>query len=179
MIRRYNYTGRKRINRSDVQVFVEDSPLRFEIAAFLSEYKLPSEAKVFVEAYRQTNWMRFDCGKVGEFHSGLTWPLTEFDTREGILFRLRVSESESLQGRLLAEADQIFPNVRGGHDEEKRSPLLPVKPEDLGDEVYRIDYGDSEPILKINNRFGDWRVLALHDAFLSLVLPQLLRRSPF
>jgi hypothetical protein len=26
---------------------------------------LPTDAKVFVEAYRQTNWMRFDFGTIG------------------------------------------------------------------------------------------------------------------
>lgn len=175
MIRRYNFTGRKKINLADAQVFIDENPLRFQAALQLADYGLPADARVFVEAYRQTNWMRFEFGSVGSLEALGDCRLIEFDTREGILFRVRVTSSSEPEGSLLAEADQISPNRRGETGEEARDPLLPIKPEDLGDEIFRVDYGDGPPILKVNNRFGDWRALVRHPAFVCFALPQALR----
>jgi hypothetical protein len=175
VIRRYNYTGRKKINRSDAQVFINDDPLRFQAAIQLADYGLPAAARVFVEAYRQTNWMRFEFGSVGAIEAPGDCRLTEFDTREGMLFRVKVTASADPEGRLLAEADQISPNHRAETGEESRDPLLPIKPEDLGDEVFRVDYADGPPILKVNNRFGDWRALVRHPSFVCFALPQAFR----
>ncbi len=173
MIRRYNYTGRKKLNRADAQVLIDNGPLRFQAALKLGEYGLPADAKVFVEAYRQTNWMRFDFGTVAATKTPNDRQLTEFDTQEGILFRVKVTAATTPEGRLLAEADQISPIHQAG--EEARDPLLAIKPEDLGEEVFRVDYEDGPPILKVNNRFGDWRALVRHPAFACFALPQVLR----
>lgn len=174
MIRRYNYTGRKAINRSDTSVRIEDSPLRFHAGLSLASYGLPQEAKVFVEAYRQTNWMRFDFGTVGALKVPGELLLTEFDTREGILFRVRVTATSDPEGRLLAEADQISPVHKKADGEEAREPLLPIKPADLGEEVCRVDFS-GRPLLLINNQFGDWRALAHSPLFVCMALPQSLR----
>lgn len=173
MIRRYNYTGRKKINRTDAQVFIDEDPLRFQAALKLGDYGLPESARVFVEAYRQTNWMRFDFGTVAAIKAPSDRQLTEFDTHEGILFRVKVTAAAAPEGRLLAEADQVSPIHQAG--EEPRDPLLPIKPEDLGEEVFRVDYADGPPILKVNKRFGDWRALVRHPAFVCFALPQVLR----
>lgn len=142
--------------------------------AWLGEYGLPTDAKVFVEAYRQTNWMRFDFGTIGTVQPPGNLELPDFDTREGVLFRVRVTATANPEGRLLAEADQISPVLGKDTGEEAREPLLPIKPEDLGEEVFRVDFGD-RPILLINNQFGDWRALAKSPAFVCMALPQALR----
>jgi hypothetical protein len=174
VIRRYNYTGRKAINRSDANMRIEDGPLRFHAALALDNYGLLPDAKVFVEAYRQTNWMRFDFGTVGAVKAPGDLRLSEFDTREGILFRVRVTATANPEGRLLAEADQISPVHIKETGEETREPLLPIKPADLGEEVFRVDFSD-RPILLINNQFGDWRALARSPFFVCMALPQTLR----
>lgn len=174
MIRRYNYTGRKTINRSDANVGIEENPLRFHAGLSLKNYGLPADAKVFVEAYRQTNWMRFDFGTVGTVAIPGDLRLTDFDTREGILFRVRVTATTNPEGRLLAEADQISPIHVNEDGEKSREPLLPIKPADLGEEVFRVDFAD-RPILLINNQFGDWRALARSPYFVCMALPQALR----
>lgn len=174
MIRRYNYTGRKAIDRADATMRIEDGPLRFHAALALGHYSLPADAKVFVEAYRQTNWMRFDFGTVGAMKPPGDLRLSEFDTREGILFRVRVTATVSPEGRLLAEADQISPVHIKKTGEESREPLLPIKPVDLGEEVFRVDFSD-RPILLINNQFGDWRALARSPFFVCMAMPQALR----
>ena len=175
MIRRYNYTGRKALSRADAQVFVEEQPLQFEAVLRLGDYELPDDAKVFVEAYRQTSWMRFDFGIVAAIEAPADCRLTEFETRDGVLFRVKVTAASAPTGRLLAEADQLSPLRQKESDEQPREPLLPIKPEDLGEETFRVDYAGERPILKINKRAGDWRTLARHPAFVCLVLPEVLR----
>ncbi|WP_234800695.1 hypothetical protein [Luteitalea pratensis] len=100
--------------------------------------------------------------------------LTEFDAREGILFRVRVTATSDPEGRLLAEADQISPIHRKANGEVTREPLLPIKPADLGEEVFRVDFSN-RPLLLINNQFGDWRALAHSPFFVCMALPQALR----
>ena len=171
MIRRYNYTGRKAIKRSHANVLIEDDPLRFQAALTLGDYDLPADAKIFVEAYRRTNWMRFEFGTVGNVQAPGNLRLSEFDTHEGLLFRVRVTATANPKGRLLAEADQISPVHSKESDEETRESLLPIQPEDLGERVFRIDFTD-RPILLINNQFGDWRALARSPAFVCIAFPQ-------
>src|SRR5437016_2570906 len=105
-ISRLNYTGRKRLNRKDVQILLLEpsgGPLSFEAKLKLAEYKFPADALVFVEAYRQTQWMRFTFGKVGAVVPPVDRRLTEFDSPDGILFRVRVTSSSDREGVMLAE----------------------------------------------------------------------------
>jgi len=81
---------------------------------------------VFVEAYRQTSWMRFDFRTVGAVTAPKDCSLTEFDSPEDILFRVKVTQANDTHV-LLAEADRI-PLTRPEPSDDKRIPLLPVKP---------------------------------------------------
>jgi hypothetical protein len=174
VIRRYNYTNRQEIKRADVRVEIFENPLRFDAAVSLSEYRLPKDAKVFIEAYRQTTWMRFDFGPVAAVQPSADRHLTDFETSEGLLFRVKVTASNGSAGRLLAVADQL-PFVIGSDGEGKRQPLLPVKPQDLGAEIWRVDYSGARPILLVNRQLGDWRNLARSPMFVCLVYPQAMR----
>lgn len=177
MIRRLNYTKRKSINHQDVAIAlnVQDSgSITFDTDLHLSKYELPPGATVFVEAYRQTSWMRFNYGTIGAISSPTERTLTAFDSPEGILFRVRVTSTDSPKGILLAEADQIgFRSAKG--ETENRMPLLPVKPEDIGNQVYRIDFASVRPILLINAAVADWKAVARSREFFALVYPTVLR----
>src|SRR5947209_9299911 len=169
-ISRLNYTGRKRIGRKNVRITVHESaggPPSFDADLHLRDYQLPADALVFVEAYRQTLWMRFPYGKVGALAPPADRTLTEFDTADGILFRVRVSAAGDRHGVMLAEADKI-PRHRAEDDEDTRSPLLPVGSKDLGQEVYRIDYSAAGPMLYIS-RTLDKQAVATSPAFRCLV----------
>jgi hypothetical protein len=92
MIRRLNFTGRKRVSKAHVTVNLhEDGASRFRVAVGLdlSEYQLPVESRVFVEAYRQTRWQRFDFGLGARFADGAK-PLLGIRSAQGVRFRLRV-----------------------------------------------------------------------------------------
>src|SRR5687767_8442029 len=96
MIRRFNYTGRKRINRSDVKFTLQpadDVHFMFDATLNLAKHELPPEAVVWVEAYRQTRLMRFDFGTIARPQQPANRKLTEFDTSDAILFRVKVTST--------------------------------------------------------------------------------------
>ncbi len=176
-IRRFNYTGRLRIRREHVRITIHESggePARFDATLNLDPYRLPKDAPVFVEAYRQTTWMRFEFGTVAHIRPKDRPVLTDFDTPDGVLFRVKVTSPNEPHGKLLARADRI--QARQPHEEEQpRVPLLPVKPDpDLGDEVFRVDFSD-RPILLVNAGLANSTTAARSPVFVSLVYPAVLR----
>jgi hypothetical protein len=176
MIRRLNYTGKLRIRRNDVRVSLKetDGVISFDAdLSGLAEYELPSDASVFVEAYRQTAWMRFPFGRVDAINPPADRTLSEFDTPEGILFRVKVTPNGEIH-KLIAEADRI-PLVKTEQDDANKTPLLPVKPQKLGDEVFRVDFSGTKPLLLINSELGDWRSIAKSPAFAAFAYPAILR----
>ena len=170
-IRRINFTGRRRLRMEDVDIEIDDgeTPPRFRIIKLeLDSYGLRSDALVRVEAYRQTSYMRFACGTVEalQISDGLT--LEEFDSPEGIRFRVKVtSASPPTSGQLLAELSGIY-------DRRRESILAVVPHSDVGQEVFRLDFAD-EPILLINEKLDRWREVVTEPTFVSLVYPAAFR----
>jgi hypothetical protein len=176
MIRRLNYTGRIKIHRTDVSLAtrVENGILYFDADLRLHDYELPAEALVFVEAYRQTTWMRFPFGTVANLQPPppVKRRLAEFDSADEIRFRVKVTQARD-EHILLAAADRI-PLAKLEEDSDRES-LLPVFPMELGDELWRVDL-DDEPRLLVNKSAApDWRQLAQSSIFLALVYPAVLR----
>jgi len=176
-VRTLNYTGRKRIRREDARITMgmENGENVFAAKLSLADYDLPTDAHIFVEAYRQTQYMRFDYGQAGAMRIPDDRLLRDFDSAEGILYRVKVVTSADPHGLLLAEADQIRPRKHIEED-ENRVPLLPVVPDDsMGDEIWRLEFDDQQTLLRVNSTLGDWRAMARHPAFVSLVYPAVLR----
>jgi hypothetical protein len=176
MIRRFNYTDRIRIGRKDVRITVREEDGKFAFDADLSalgDYELPSDSFVFVEAYRQASWMRFNFGQVGAITPDKNRDLSQFESPEGLLFRVKITPNGDVH-TLLAEADEI-PLVRLERDQGERTPLLPVKPEKLGDEIYRLDFTGDRPLLLINSDAGNYTNIGRSPAFMSLVIPGVFR----
>lgn len=176
-IRRFNYTGLKKIDRKHARIILENNPdgtAMFRAELILADYKFPDNAHVFVEAYRQTTWMRFAWGTISSLVRPVDTILTDFDSPVGVKFRVRVTANGEHHGMMLGEADRICP-VGEFEDDDERSPLLPVRTsEDLGDEVYKVDM-DQSPTLLINRKVGDWRALAVSPVFQVLTAPAILR----
>lgn len=178
MQRRFNYTERVRILQADVSIFLKEQGgvLSFDAELDLEEYGLESGSLVFVEAYRQTAWMRFPWGTVGALEPPDDRMLTEFDTPEKILFRVKVTSNGNdgeEHGLLLAEADRI--PLKGPEDGEvNQDPLLPVVPVDLEDRIWEVDF-TGRPRLLINRNLGNYREIGSHPSFVSLVYPAVVR----
>lgn len=176
MLRRLNFTNRIRIRRADVRINLTapDSGLHFiaNLSA-LPTYDLPRESLVFVEAYRQTNWMRFSFGRIGALESASPRHLSQFDSPEGIRFRVKVTPDGD-DKKLLAEADGI-PLFLPEQDAVGKDPLLPVKPADLDGEIYCLDFSGAEPLLLVSRRAGPYSDIGRSPAFMALVYPSVLR----
>lgn len=181
MIRKFNYTGRVKLKRTDVPMQILGSgPVKKFAARFnLGEYHLPGEAKVFVEAYETVNYMRFPFGTVNQITSPPNEELllTEFPGSDAVRFRVKIVDATAKHGRLLASIDGILPASPEENDQSK-SPLLPVRSKDLGQQVWVIEYPESTedlPVLCIHKEAGDARTIAQQTFFKSLVLLGILR----
>ena len=172
--RRIHFTGRKRLTSQDVKISLHNEavPLAFQIAHLsLQRHGLPGDALVRVEAYRQSTYMSFELGTVADLRLLGRLALTEFNTPDAIRFRVKVtSVAEASDGQLLAVGDRIRPEWADGGQES----LLPVRPSNLGQEVFRLNLED-EPELLINDKIGQWRALSRDEHFVALVYPNVLR----
>jgi hypothetical protein len=176
-IRRINYTARRRVARADVDITIrskDGSMPYFDAAMRLSEYQFPADAKVFIEAYRQTTLMRFDFGTVSVPKIPSDRQLSEFQTIEDILFRLKVTAVSGRPGVLLGEAEQIRPR-EGDEEPQRRLPLLPPVPVELGQEVWKVDFVGGTRLL-VNRELHDWRQTVASQVFRSLVYPAAMRQ---
>jgi hypothetical protein len=111
MIRRLNYTGRRKIPRESVRISLYRNGSVGEFDAFIRTdgLELPLSARVFVEAYHKSDWMRFDFGAVGEPVIPQDRKLTKFYDGARILFRVKVVSTDGETGKILAEVDRLTP----------------------------------------------------------------------
>ncbi len=149
MIRRFNYTGRKRILRNRVSVSLQEIPeaqLAFDATVKLDGLALPEQAKIFIEAYRRDYFKRFACGTVAspEFPKNLV--LENLHPQALIMFRIKVVDNN---GRILAVADRVIPK-RTEDEPADRLCLLAVDFINLGQAVWRIDLTGDWPSLQLN-----------------------------
>ena len=176
-VRTLNYTHRRRLRREDVDIVIfanEFGDHIFDAALSIDKYELPGSARVFMEAYRQTHWMRFDFGKVEAIAPPRDRSLSIFENIDGILFRVRVTANADPQGLLLAEGDRL-PFRSKDERPKKRIPLLPVVPEYLQDEICKVSYEGSGPELVVNSSLGNWSGLARDPVVIALLYPFVLR----
>lgn len=176
--RRINWTERLRITRDHAQISLVPAEVpSFEAKLVLSHLQLPLDARVIVEAYESTNLVRFDYGTVGLLRAPADTSLREFESPEGVLFRVKVVGVGGLEGRILAEADKLRPQDVDA-DQAGRDPLLKPQGKDLGELVWKleIDDGVDGPRFYINKQLGNWRELARTPAFIWMVYPEVLRQ---
>jgi hypothetical protein len=155
-----------------------DGRPRLAVTLALEKYRLPSDARVFVEAYRQTTWERFDYGTAAS--PGPTGPtvLRQFGTAQGVRFRVRVVEPTTAgrPPRVLALVDDLRPLAppvpRGGLS------LLPVDWGDLEGHTWALEIDEETgPLLRVSRTLvPDRDAFVGSREFVSLVLPAVLHR---
>ncbi len=179
-VRRFNYTERKRIKHADTDLSISQYEMgtsTFDAHLDLEAYELPEDARVYVEAYRLTAWMRFPYGTVGDLEEPADRLLIEFDNPDTVLFRVRVVDQESGRGLMLAKADGIRPELPD-YKQDSRISLLTVEPSDsLRHEIFRLDYAEGRrPVLLVNDKIDDWKSVVRSPAFIAFVLPAVMRQ---
>jgi hypothetical protein len=176
MIRRFNYTGRRKIPRSRlaIRIVEEGARRRFDAEIGLDGLGVAPAASLFLEAYHRAAYRRFDFGTVGAPRApGDRW-LDGIPVRRP-LFRVKAVLVENGIGRIVAGADRVLPQA-SDREEDARQSLLPVEYENLGDRIWALDLDSDWPRLRLNRRFEGIREAARSGAeFLSLVYPEVLR----
>lgn len=189
MRRTVNSTGRQRIERGDISLSLagpEEGPRTFDLDLDLAEYDLPADARVYVEASRQTAWMRFDFGTVGAIQPPPARTLTDLGSAQGATFRVKVVEaspspdaSGGSAARILAQADNVPAN--GPDDDAPTQSMLHIDwdTEPRGEELWRVQIEDGAVVLFINKPLmcgQHWTALTQSPAFRTIALPAILRQ---
>lgn len=175
MIRKLNFTGRKKIPKSLISIeLVPDGNRQFSFDATfnLAELALPPDAEVYAEAYHHASYMRFSYGKIGKTVIPTERKLRQIEPGAFPLFRVKVVKG----GRILASADKIVP--RSSADEPKgKLSLLPVEFKDLADLIWNLDLSSERPVLQLNDRIDGIKDIARIDQqFFALVYPDVIRQ---
>lgn len=175
MLRKLNFTERAKIPRSNVRVTLrrdDAGVLMFDPQLSFDGVDVIPTARVFVEAYYRTSFMRFDCGSVEAFAPPADRRLTDIDGTHVLRFRVKVVDAH----RIVAVADDIvvseeMPETAG------RMPLLPVNfSDDLEQQAWQVVFESSGPVLALNNRIDGIKDVAKNDAaFFALVYPAAVR----
>lgn len=173
MIRKLNFTGRKKIPKSQIAIAVcpqEGKANSFTAEVRLEGLNLPPNADVYVEAYRGHSYMRFAYGTVSNPIIPEDRSLSDFNPGETPRFRVKVVDRSAGLGKIVASADKISPAPN-------RNCLLPVEyKDDLGDQIWRLETEDG-PVLFLNNQIESIRQSARSgDSFLALVYPEIVRQ---
>lgn len=176
MIRRLNFTGRKRIPSERVRISIFRLPAgrEFDARLRLDGLDLPGSARVFVEAYHKFNYMRFDFGTVHALQPALDRTLSAFYEGARVLFRIKVVAADEDAGRVLAVADRIQP--LSPDDRRDRDPLISVRTvKGMNQQIWRVNW-ESGPVLELNVDEPEIKTRMTADPrFKSLVLPEVLR----
>ena len=172
MKRTINFTNRQRIEKSRIDITIleavgSEAPI-FDARLDFEGLDLPPEARIVISSYRRSFSMRFDWGTVGNPTAPEDRQLTE--TPVNPRFRVMVLDGSS---RIYAMCDRITPS-RG--EAGAKSLLWLDEVEGLGQEVWRLDMGDANPILQVNQAISKISTDARDSGiFRSLVIPEVLR----
>lgn len=179
MKRTFNFTGRKKIGRTDISITLrqERGVWVFDADLRLAHYQFPRAAEVWIEAHRQNLWMQWSWGTVSAFRVPVDRKLTEFDVPDGVLFRVRVVQPAGTEHhKLVAEADGIS-FVKAGEADDQRRHLLEPVPEALDQQLWKLDFEFDPPRLLVNkDALPSWKDMARSPQFIALVYPEVLRQ---
>jgi hypothetical protein len=178
MLRKLNFTERTKVPRANVRVTLRreaDGVLAFDPTLSFDGVTAPSHARVFIEAYHRTSFMRFDCGSVNALSIPSDRRLTDIDGTS-VRFRIKIVGASDNLRRIIAVADDIRVTEKAP-EQAGRTPLLPVQFTDsLGEQAWRVTFEADSPVLELNNRINGIDKLAKEDSlFFALVYPAAVR----
>jgi hypothetical protein len=183
MIRRFNYTQRRRIPRRAIHLVTATFPRHQlqEVSWQLDKLGFPEDASVYLEATSSGTpavlripWGTVDSGKPPDVDLRSLEELPG----ENVFFDFKVVDETEDTGRILGLARHIRPRGAGeDEDDTGSSALLPVNPVDLGAEIWRVDFTSGRPFLEVNRAIpGIMDIVRSDMQFFSLVYPEVIRR---
>lgn len=178
MIKRVNFTGRRRVPRDRVFVEVHDGqPRTFDATINLGGIDLLPSAAVVLEAMCAGNSVvsRFDFGTVESIVSPECRRLSELNG-EHVFFNLKVIDRSERFGRIVGIAENVRAAKGGQQTAIGRRGILPIERVDLGPQLWRLEYREHDVFLLVNKRVPDLAVRAGSDPlFYAVVYPQIIR----
>ena len=170
MKRRFNYTGREKLNKDSVKISINktnDKPKSISAKLNLNEIKYPSDAKIYLDAYHKTDRKRFDFGKISHIAIPEDLTIDELAYTDNLMFRLMLIDESGENGKIIAHADRI-----SSEEEADKKPILPVRFDDLGQQIWKLEFAGEEggPILLINNRISALENLVESDSVFFMYL---------
>jgi hypothetical protein len=179
MIRKFNYTGRKKLNRQRVDISIIDEPPHKTFTAILDleGLGLSGDAKVYIEPYHKSSFMRFSFGTVSNLQPPEKTILTDIPSTTIIKFRVKVVDETTKNGRIIRIADKIKP--KNLEESGNRLSILHIDwDKDLDQQIFRVTFPDNDyPRLEINKRIENAKELVKSDAiFRALVFPVAVRQ---
>jgi hypothetical protein len=152
MIKRLNFTGRKRIPRNKIEIIVHDSqPRTFDAKIDLDELSSFPDAAVYLEATCAGSSIvkRFDFGKVNHIQPPENRQLTDLEG-QNVFFTLKVVDRSEKFGRILGLTERIHPQKTGPQTIPGRRGILPIEPSDLGQQLWRLEFRENYVVLLVN-----------------------------
>lgn len=179
MIRKFNYTGRKKLNRQRVNISVADErPYKsFTATLDLKGLGLSGDAKVYIEPYYKSSFMRFPFGTVANPQTPDNTILTDIPSTSIIRFRVKVVDETTKLGRIIRVADKIKP--KNLEESGNRMSILHIDwDKNLDQQIFRVTFPDNDyPRLEINKKIENAKELVKSNPiFRALVFPVAVRQ---
>ena len=156
MQKTFNYTGRRKLEKSEFTILLEDkqSPPKFDIKFNFNKEKLPKpNASIYVEVYRKATRQRFDYGKVNNIKKGKFHEITDVDPKGTLLFDIKVVDESEAIGKIIASTTR----QSATSPDEYKTSLMSLKSHDLGQEIWKVDFSSGKPKLLVNNKIPNIR----------------------
>lgn len=181
MIKRCNYTGRKKIPHKCIRIRVDRYSKTFEASWNLDGIDISASGEVYIEAFASGSLdvQRFAYGTVGIPEPGATDRLINGLNLDAIAFNFKVVDNSERNGCLLGISSNIKPigDDDDGEDEARQQSILPINPKDLGRQVWLLNFSNNRPWLEVNNKIPEIMTITREDRrFFSLVYPSVIRQ---
>lgn len=178
-MKRFNYTGRKKVLRDDIKIRLQgdfkEKPI-VDVALDLGGYDFPPEGDVYLEPQWKTRFMRLPLGRVSNNLRINGVRLDDFDDAEGLDFRIKIVDEG--EGLLLGIAENVKPYNKDDELDQNQQSILPVASVDLsGDGVFwRIKYEGQQAVLQIERELGSREQVVRSLFFRGFILPAAMRQ---
>lgn len=175
MLRRFNYTGRKKINMEHIELSLKEDESKntyFDLKLNLESYNFLPKAIVRVEAWKSNSVQRWYWGEVKNMRQLSQQERTLKDVPATCQFKILVIDPNN-SGLLYGKSNAIRPLSA-----RSMNSLLPVElSENLGQEIWKLDFGDEDQVvLLLNNSIPDiGQIISGDPTFRSLVMPEIFR----
>jgi len=179
MIRKFNYTRRRKISgdATTIRLICDRKEKSFEADIRLQDMRFPEHAKVYLEAYYKTNYMRFPFGTVNNIHRPYSTILTDFTNTDLIYFRVKIVDESETIGKILGFVSGLEPKDTDREQKHNFSILSVNYDADLGQKLYNLETEEIEnlPILEINRKLENGSVIVTSDIFITTIYPSVIR----